>query len=62
MFLSNLEVSLDKPEEQNKEVSDLDKNNEKNLLAGNPKEKTSRNAKCPCGSNKKFKQCCGSLV
>jgi preprotein translocase subunit SecA len=62
LFLSNLEVSLDKPEEQNKEVSDLDKNNEENLLAGNPKEKISRNAKCPCGSNKKFKQCCGSLV
>ena len=62
LFLSNLEVSLDKPEEQNKEVSDLDKDTEENLLAGNPKEKISRNAKCPCGSNKKFKQCCGSLV
>ena len=62
LFLSNLEVSLDKPEEQNKEDSASDKNLvEGCLLSGNLKEKISRNEKCPA-TGKKFKQCCGSLV
>ena len=62
LFLSNLEVSLDKHEEQNSEDSSLNKYTEENLLVDNPKEKISRNAKCPCGSGKKFKHCCGSLI
>ena len=62
LFLSNLEVSLDKPEEQNKEDSASDKNLvEGCLLSSNLKEKISRNEKCPA-TGKKFKQCCGSLV
>ena len=62
LFLSNLEVSLDKPEEQNEEDSASDKNLvEGCLLSDNLKEKISRNEKCPA-TGKKFKQCCGSLV
>ena len=38
------------------------KSTEEGLLTANSKEKISRNAKCPCGSDKKFKHCCGSLV
>ena len=62
LFLSNLEVALDKPKEQNKEDSASDKNLvEGCLLSDNLKEKISRNEKCPA-TGKKFKQCCGSLV
>ena len=62
LFLSNLEVALDKPKEQNKEDSASDKNLvEGCLLSSNLKEKISRNEKCPA-TGKKFKQCCGSLV
>ena len=60
LFLSNLEVSLEEPGEDNTKVKN--KNIEENFLKSNAKEKVSRNAKCPCGSGKKFKYCCGSLV
>ncbi len=63
LFLSNLEVSLDETKNKN-EPSDkaLEQNKiEGCLLSSNPKEKISRNEKCPA-TGKKFKQCCGSLV
>jgi len=62
LFLSNLEVSLDKDGEDDKITEDKNKSIDEELLTANSKEKISRNAKCPCGSDKKFKHCCGSLV
>ena len=63
LFLSNLEVSLETP---NNKVSNQrnDTGTEKVegcLLTHNAKEKISRNEKCPA-TGKKFKQCCGSLI
>ena len=50
-FLLNLNIVLseNKPEEQ-KETNPLKKN-----------QKVGRNDKCPCGSEKKYKHCCGSI-
>jgi len=62
LFLSNLEVSLDKVSEEDRKTEKNNKSTEEGLLTANSKEKISRNAKCPCGSDKKFKHCCGSLV
>ena len=56
-------MSLDETQNKN-EPSDkaLEQNKiEGCLLSSNPKEKISRNEKCPA-TGKKFKQCCGSLV
>ena len=54
--LSHLEVKEEK--DQN-----VDSNNNRNYLKSNTKNtnwgKVPRNAKCPCGSGKKFKHCCG---
>ena len=63
LFLSNLEVSLDEPENQQADAGHANeqKKIEGCLLSNNPKEKISRNEKCPA-TGKKFKQCCGSLV
>ena len=63
LFLSNLEVSLDEPENQQADAGHANeqKRIEGCLLSNNPKEKISRNEKCPA-TGKKFKQCCGSLV
>jgi uncharacterized protein YecA (UPF0149 family) len=30
------------------------------IVAAPPKPKVGRNAPCPCGSGRKFKQCCGA--
>ena len=63
LFLSNLEVSLETP--NNKALNQRsDTGTEKVegcLLTHNEKEKISRNEKCPA-TGKKFKQCCGSLI
>jgi len=63
LFLSNLEVSLETP--NNKALNQRsDTGTEKVegcLLTHNAKEKISRNEKCPA-TGKKFKQCCGSLI
>ena len=63
LFLSNLEVSLDEPENKQADASHANKQKkiEGCLLSNNPKEKISRNEKCPA-TGKKFKQCCGSLI
>ena len=54
--LSHLEVKEEK--DQN-----VDSNNNRNYIKSNTKNtnwgKVPRNAKCPCGSGKKFKHCCG---
>jgi SEC-C motif len=34
-------------------------NNKKNIIDFKTRKKISRNAPCPCGSNKKYKHCCG---
>ena len=40
----------------------IQKNEEEKILEKNTKPiKTGRNEKCPCGSGKKFKHCCGSV-
>ena len=40
----------------------IQKNEEEKILEKNAKPiKTVRNEKCPCGSGKKFKHCCGSV-
>ena len=37
------------------------KNDEDNNVSNNNFKKVGRNEKCPCGSGKKYKKCCGSL-
>jgi len=63
LFLSNLEVSLDEPKNQqaNANHPNEQKKIEGCLLSNNLREKISRNEKCPA-TGKKFKQCCGSLI
>ncbi len=60
IFLSNLEVSLEQPAEETTNTKTTEYN-EGCLLKQFPKEKISRNEKCPA-TGKKFKQCCGALV
>ena len=60
IFLSNLEVSLEQPAEETANTKTTEYN-EGCLLKQFPKEKISRNEKCPA-TGKKFKQCCGSLI
>ena len=60
IFLSNLEVSLEQPAEETANTKTTEQN-EGCLLKQFPKEKISRNEKCPA-TGKKFKQCCGALV
>ena len=50
-FLLNLNVVVSKEEDKQEELA-------KNVL---DKKKVGRNEKCPCGSDKKYKHCCGSL-
>ena len=50
-FLLNLNIVL--PSEENNQ------NNEKKMFTDN--KKVGRNEKCPCGSKKKYKHCCGSV-
>ena len=63
LFLSNLEVSLDEPKNQQANAGhpNEQKKIEGCLLSNNLREKISRNEKCPA-TGKKFKQCCGSLI
>ena len=50
-ILSNIEIQ--------KQQNHIERNTK--IDNNRPKEKISRNAKCPCGSGKKFKHCCGKL-
>ena len=63
LFLSNLEVSLETPNNKasNQRSDTGTEKVEGCLLTHNAKEKISRNEKCPA-TGKKFKQCCGSLI
>ena len=63
LFLSNLEVSLETPNNKalNQRSDTTTEKVEGCLLTHNAKEKISRNEKCPA-TGKKFKQCCGSLI
>ena len=63
LFLSNLEVSLETPNNKasNQRNDTGTEKVEGCLLTHNAKEKISRNEKCPA-TGKKFKQCCGSLI
>ena len=42
-------------------VSDEEKKEEKLREVSNENKKVGRNEKCPCGSEKKYKHCCGSV-
>ncbi len=60
IFLSNIEISI--VEEVQNELSKStinEKNDDDNKIV---KTKVSRNEKCPCGSGKKYKHCCGLLA
>ena len=50
-FLLNLNIVISNEETKNNETS----------LKGEEKIKVGRNEKCPCGSGKKYKHCCGSI-
>ena len=50
-FLLNLNIVV--PNEEKREV------NEREISTDN--KKVGRNEKCPCGSGKKYKHCCGSI-
>ena len=50
-FLLNLNVVVSKEEDKQEEQTE-------NVL---DKKKIGRNEKCPCGSDKKYKHCCGSV-
>ena len=52
-FLLNMNVILDRSND--KKNKDIESNKE------TQKKKVGRNEKCPCGSGKKFKHCCGSI-
>ncbi len=60
IFLSNIEISI--AEEVQNELSKSavnEKGDQNNKIV---KNKVSRNEKCPCGSGKKYKHCCGLLA
>ena len=50
-FLINLNIVISNEEQKKNEEEPIPTNN----------KKTGRNEKCPCGSGKKYKHCCGSL-
>ncbi len=50
-FLINLNIVISNQEQKKNEEEPIPPNN----------KKTGRNEKCPCGSGKKYKHCCGSL-
>ena len=60
IFLSNIEISI--AEEVQNELSKSAINEKGNQNSKIIKNKVSRNEKCPCGSGKKFKVCCGALI
>ena len=53
-FLLNLNIVLSSEKKDEQKLSTEEKNNTK-------KKKIQRNEKCPCGSGKKYKHCCGSI-
>ncbi len=50
-FLINLNIVISNQEEKKEKLSEISSNN----------KKVGRNEKCPCGSGKKYKHCCGSV-
>ncbi len=50
-FLLNLNIVVSNQEEKKEKISEIPAEN----------KKIGRNEKCPCGSGKKYKHCCGSL-
>ncbi len=50
-FLFNLNIVIEKEKEQTKKQVEIPLDN----------KKVGRNEKCPCGSEKKYKHCCGSV-
>ena len=50
-FLLNLNIVVSNQDEKREEISDIPTDN----------KKIGRNEKCPCGSGKKYKHCCGSV-
>ena len=53
-FLLNLNIVLTSEKKDKQKLSTEEKNDTK-------KKKIQRNEKCPCGSGKKYKHCCGSI-
>ncbi len=60
IFLSNIEISI--AEEVKDELSKSAINEKGDQNDKIIKNKVSRNEKCPCGSGKKYKHCCGLLA
>jgi len=50
-FLLNLNIVISNEDEKKEELKEISLNN----------KKVGRNEKCPCGSDKKYKHCCGSV-
>ena len=50
-FLLNLNIVVSKDDENKEKPKEISSNN----------KKVGRNDKCPCGSGKKYKHCCGSV-
>ena len=50
-FLLNLNIVTSQKDDEKEETKEILKNN----------KKVGRNEKCPCGSGKKHKHCCGSI-
>ena len=58
IFLSNINLNIEDniQEDLSKENINIKKINRDEI------PKVSRNEKCPCGSGKKYKNCCGALA
>ena len=56
-LLLNIKIVSNQPDETNKEDESEIKNKLKNLA----RKHIGRNERCPCGSGKKYKHCCGAL-
>ena len=50
-FLFNLNVVVEQKKEEKEKITEIPIDN----------KKVGRNEKCPCGSGKKYKHCCGSV-
>ena len=60
-ILSNFEIERNVPDRdiENKSVQkDLNSKDKQDIISS---KKVSRNEKCPCGSGKKYKHCCGRI-
>ena len=60
IFLSNIEISIAEEVQNELSKSTMDEKKDQNNKI--VKSKVSRNEKCPCGSGKKYKHCCGLLA